>query len=54
MREMARVAVEQAKLSRAGVHGGSIPVIDVKGKILVGFEPHSLEAAVAGASAVTL
>jgi glutaredoxin len=44
----------RAKLARAGVHGGSIPVIDVKGKILVGFEPHSLEAAVAGASAVTL
>ena len=23
----------QAKLARAGAHGGSIPVIDVKGKI---------------------
>jgi glutaredoxin len=45
----------QAKLARAGVHGGSIPVIDVKGKILVGFEPNSLEAAMRGASsAVTL
>jgi len=44
----------QAKLARAGVHGGSIPVIDVKGKILIGFEPNSLEAAVRGASAVTL
>jgi glutaredoxin len=44
----------RAKLARAGVHGGSIPVIDVKGKILVGFEPHALEAAVVGASAVTL
>ena len=44
----------RAKLARAGVHGGSIPVIDVKGKILVGFEPHALEAAVAGAGAVTL
>jgi len=44
----------RAKLARAGVHGGSIPVIDVKGKILIGFEPHALEAAVVGASAVTL
>jgi glutaredoxin len=44
----------RAKLARAGVHGGSIPVIDVKGKILVGFEPRALEAAVAGASTVTL
>ena len=44
----------RAKLGRAGVHGGSIPVIDVKGKILVGFEPHALEAAVLGASAVAL
>ena len=44
----------RAKLTRAGVHGGSIPVIDVKGKILVGFEPRTLEAAVVGASAITL
>jgi glutaredoxin len=45
----------QAKLARAGVHGGSIPVIDVRGKILIGFEPHALDAAVRGASAaVTL
>ena len=44
----------RAKMARAGVHGGSIPVIDVKGKILIGFEPHALEAAVIGASAVAL
>jgi glutaredoxin len=45
----------QSKLARAGVHGGSIPVIDVKGKILIGFEPHALEAAMRGAgAAVTL
>jgi glutaredoxin len=44
----------QAKLARAGMHGGSIPVIDVKGKILIGFEAHALEAAVRGAGAVTL
>jgi glutaredoxin len=44
----------RTKMARAGVHGGSIPVIDVKGKILVGFEPRALEAAVRGASAVAL
>jgi len=44
----------RTKLARAGVHGGSIPVIDVKGKILIGFEPHQLDAAVRGASAITL
>ncbi|HEX9296807.1 MAG TPA: glutaredoxin domain-containing protein [Polyangiaceae bacterium] len=44
----------RTKLARAGFHGGSIPVIDVKGKILIGFEPHALEAAVRGASAVAL
>jgi glutaredoxin len=44
----------QAKLARAGMHGGSIPVIDVKGKILIGFEPHALDAAVRGANAVAL
>ncbi len=44
----------RTKLARAGVHGGSIPVIDVKGRILIGFEPHQLDAAVRGASAVTL
>jgi glutaredoxin len=44
----------QTKLARAGIHGGSIPVIDVKGKILIGFEPHALEAAVRGASAIAL
>jgi glutaredoxin len=44
----------RAKLERAGVHAGSIPVIDVKGKILIGFEAHALEAAVRGASAVAL
>jgi glutaredoxin len=44
----------RAKLARAGVHGGSIPVIDVKGRILIGFEPHQLDAAVRGANAITL
>jgi glutaredoxin len=36
----------QQKLARAGQQGGSIPVIDVKGTLLVGFEPHALEAAI--------
>jgi glutaredoxin len=44
----------QKKLARAGMRGGSIPVIDVKGKILVGFEPHALEAAVVGAGGMLL
>ncbi len=37
----------QAKLAKAGRHGGSIPVLDVGGKILVGFEPHQVDAALA-------
>jgi len=44
----------RAKLARAGVRGGSIPVIDVNGKILIGFEAHALDAAVAGANAIAL
>jgi glutaredoxin len=44
----------RAKLARAGIHGGSIPVIDVGGKILIGFEAHALDAAVRGASAIAL
>jgi glutaredoxin len=42
--EMAR------KLARAGVRGGSIPVIDVAGTVLVGFDPRALDAAVAQAA----
>lgn len=38
----------QAKLERAGRRGGSIPVIDVYGKILVGFSAPALDAAVGG------
>jgi len=33
------------KLARAGMRRGSIPVLDVRGRILVGFEPGSLERA---------
>jgi glutaredoxin len=35
----------QAKLARAGLHGGSIPVIDVRGTVLVGFSPQAIERA---------
>ena len=42
------------KLTRAGRHGGSIPVIDVRGQILVGYSPHSLDAALAKAGAGTM
>jgi glutaredoxin len=33
------------KLKRAGQRSGSIPVLDVRGRILVGFEPHAVEEA---------
>jgi glutaredoxin len=42
------------KLSRAGNRGGSIPVIDVRGQILVGFSASSLDRALARASAGTM
>ena len=42
------------KLSRAGHHGGSIPVIDVRGQILVGFSASSIDRALAKASASTV
>ena len=35
----------QAKLQQAGKRGGSIPVLDVRGKILVGFDPGAVDAA---------
>lgn len=41
------------KLARAGRHGGSIPVIDVRGEILIGFSPQALDRALAKASAGT-
>lgn len=43
----------QKKLARAGMRGGSIPVIDVKGKLLIGFEPHALDAAIKSAAGGT-
>jgi glutaredoxin len=33
----------RAKLAKSGLHGGSIPVLDVRGKILVGFSPSSVD-----------
>lgn len=35
----------RAKLERAGKRGGSIPVIDVRGRILIGFDPNAVEQA---------
>lgn len=35
----------RAKLSKAGMRGGSIPVIDVKGKLLLGFDANAVERA---------
>jgi len=35
----------QAKLDKAGLHTGSIPVLDVRGKVMVGFNPGAIEAA---------
>jgi glutaredoxin len=35
----------QAKLAKNGLRGGSIPVIDVRGKVMVGFNPADIDAA---------
>jgi glutaredoxin len=35
----------QHKLAKNGLRGGSIPVLDVKGKIMVGFNPRSVDEA---------
>lgn len=37
----------RAALAKAGLRGGSIPVIDVKGTIMVGFSAHKIEQALA-------
>jgi glutaredoxin len=42
------------KLEKAGRRGSSIPVIDVAGQILVGFNARALEKALAGASGGTM
>jgi glutaredoxin len=41
------------KLEKSGQRGGSIPVIDVRGQILVGYSPHALERALAKAASGT-
>jgi glutaredoxin len=43
----------QGKLRQAGRGGGSIPVIDVRGQILVGYDPSALDRALAQAGAGT-
>jgi len=40
----------QGKLRRAGLPAGSIPVIDVRGKILVGFDPRAIDEALGRAT----
>lgn len=37
----------QAKLAKVGARGGSIPVLDVRGRILVGFDANAVEQALA-------
>jgi len=39
----------ERKLAKHGLRGGSIPVIDVRGTILVGFDPESIDTALHGA-----
>jgi glutaredoxin len=41
----------QHKLARAGLGGASIPVIDVMGQILIGFDPRALDRAIEAAQA---
>jgi glutaredoxin len=49
-KEESAAAEMQKKLARAGMHGGSIPVIDVGGKLLVGYSESALDSALAQAS----
>jgi glutaredoxin len=42
------------KLTRAGQHGGSIPVLDVRGQIIVGFSTQAIDRALAKAAAGTV
>jgi glutaredoxin len=35
----------QQKLAKSGLHAGSIPVLDVRGKVMVGFNPAEVEGA---------
>lgn len=40
----------QRKLARAGLRGGSIPVLDIRGKILVGFDKRAIDQALMATS----
>jgi glutaredoxin len=44
----------RAKLAKTGQHGGSIPVIDVRGQIVIGFSQSSLDRAIAKALGGTM
>ena len=44
----------QQKLAKAGRRGGSIPVIDVRGQILVGFSAAEIDRALSRAPSGTL
>ncbi|HZU85037.1 MAG TPA: glutaredoxin domain-containing protein, partial [Polyangiaceae bacterium] len=39
----------QQKLARSGLRAGSIPIIDVRGKVMVGFNPAEIDAALGSA-----
>jgi glutaredoxin len=39
----------QSKLAKSGLRAGSIPVIDVRGKVMVGFNPGEIDAALGAA-----
>jgi glutaredoxin len=49
-KEPAAAVEMRKKLERAGRGGGSIPVIDVAGRLLVGYAPRALDAAIAQAA----
>jgi glutaredoxin len=44
----------RSKLAKSGQHGGSIPVIDVRGQIVIGFSQSSLDRAIARALGGTM
>ncbi|HSN98401.1 MAG TPA: glutaredoxin domain-containing protein, partial [Candidatus Nanopelagicales bacterium] len=50
----AAAAEMQDKLARANRRGGSIPIIDVRGQILMGFSPGQLDRAIAKAASGTV
>lgn len=43
--DSSRAREMQAKLTKAGIRGGSIPVLDVRGRILVGFDARAVDQA---------